>query len=352
MENLWNENTRGLEPYVPGEQPKDGTFIKLNTNENPYPPSPSVLRNMREADYEKLRLYPDPEAGLLRSAAAEVMGLDKEEVFAGNGSDEILAMCFMAFFDDKRQVLMPEISYSFYEVYAKIFGIKVKKVPLREDLSIDLEDYFEPNGGVVIANPNAPTGIALTRSEIEEILKKNTESVVIVDEAYVDFGAESSISLIKDYKNLLVVQTLSKSYSLAGLRTGFAYGNKSLIEGLNRVKNSFNSYTLDRLALELSLAAIRDRKYFEESCTKVANTRKWVIDSFRNLGFAVTDSLANFIFVRHPKYRAAELQLKLRQRGILVRHFKTEKIENYLRITIGTDDDMKKLVECVKEVIF
>ncbi len=350
MKEFWSDRIAGLTPYTPGEQPKNRTFIKLNTNENPYPPSPVAVRAIQETAGETLRLYPDPEAGELVTALAECYGLSKEEVFVGNGSDEVLAFAFEAFLSTGSTIVYPDITYSFYPVYAGLFGINSRKVPLKEDFTVDVEAFLGGNDGVVLANPNAPTGIELDQGSIRRILEANPNVVVVVDEAYVDFGGTSVLPLIREYPNLLVVQTTSKSRALAGLRVGFAFGSPNLIAGLNCVKNSFNSYTMDRLAIRGAAAAVQDGDYFAEQCEKVIRTREWTAEALRTLGFTVLPSKANFIFASHPVVPAKELFAGLRAEGILVRYFSQDRIDNFLRISIGTDEDMQALVRVMEKL--
>jgi len=347
----WSDTAKRLEPYVPGEQPQDRKYIKLNTNENPYPPSPKVLEAIKNAADERLRLYPDPECTVLRETIAQYFGLEKEQIFVGNGSDEILAFAFLAFFNPGNAIIFPDITYSFYPVYCGFFGIDYKTVPLDENFSIPVESFLQENGGIVIANPNAPTGKYMDIKSIEKILEYNNKSVVLIDEAYIDFGGESSIKLVNEYPNLLVVQTLSKSRSLAGLRIGFAAGNNGLIEGLNRVKNSFNSYTIDRLAISGAIEAMKDEAYFRETREKVIRTRERVSAELIDIGFEVVDSMANFIFIRHPKVLARDIFQKLREQGILVRHFNKPGIDNFLRVSIGTDSEMDTFLEVIKNIV-
>lgn len=348
MSRFWSNTVRDISPYIPGEQPKDKKYIKLNTNENPYPPSQKVLDAINKATNYDLRLYPDPEASLLISTLARYYNVADGEVFAGNGSDEILAFCFPAFFNTGDVISFPEITYSFYPVYSDLFGLKYETIPLNEDYTVNIDGFHMNAKGILLANPNAPTGIALELRQIENLLQKHSDKLVIVDEAYVDFGAESAIPLIKDYENLLVVQTFSKSRSLAGLRIGYALGNKDLIEGLNRVKNSFNSYTLDRVAQQAAIAAVNDDKYFKTSCEKIIKTRHTTAQKLVELGFKVLPSKANFLFVSHNKICAKEFFLRLREDGILVRYFQIKGIDNFLRISIGTDEEMNILVHRLK----
>lgn len=351
MSKYWSKLAAGVDPYVPGEQPKDKKYIKLNTNENPYPPSPRVLEAVKNAANESLKLYPDPNGEELKRTLAEYFGLKKEQIFLGNGSDEVLAFSFMTFFDGDLPILFPDITYSFYPVYANLFRINYELVPLNGDFAISVEQFFTPNGGIVIPNPNAPTGEYLTLNAIEEILNHNTEHVVIIDEAYIDFGGESALKLIDKYPNLLVVHTLSKSRSLAGLRVGFAMGHEELIDGLNRIKNSFNSYTLDRLALAGAVEAIKDDDYFQATRKKISQTRERASHELQAMGFKVLPSKANFIFISHPSVNAEDLFLKLKEESILVRYFKKPRIDNFLRVSIGSDDEMDSFLKAVSNII-
>jgi len=352
MSKYWSNKVKSLKPYVPGEQPKDKKYIKLNTNENPYPPSPKVIQAIEKVANSDLKLYPDPEVDCLRTTIANYYGLKKDEIFVGNGSDEVLGFSFMAFFNPGEPILFPDISYSFYKVYANLFNIDYKLASLDEAFNIPLNKFLEKNGGIVIPNPNAPTAKYIDVESLEELIKNNADSVVIIDEAYIDFGGESSVKLIKNYPNLLVVQTLSKSRSLAGLRVGFAMGNKELVTALNMVKNSINSYTIDRLALAGANAAFEDKDYFENTRKKIIKTRERTIKSLKEIGFKVIDSKANFIFISYPKIYAEILFKELRDKGILVRYFNDDRIDNYLRVSIGTDDEMDKFVEALKEIIY
>jgi histidinol-phosphate aminotransferase len=345
----------GLVPYVPGEQPKIDNLVKLNTNENPYPPSPRVISAIRHEAQHGLQLYPDPDSTGLRDAIAAHHGLAAGNVFLGNGSDEVLAHAFFAFFQHGSPLLMPDISYAFYRVYCNLYGIAVETVPLTDEMILNVSAYVrsaqDPVAGVVIANPNAPTGIGLAPKNIEKLLKLHPHRVVLVDEAYVDFGGESVIPLISRYPNLLVVHTLSKSRSLAGLRIGFAAGQSHLIDALMRVKNSFNAYPLDRLAIAGGIAAYQDHAYFERSRHAVISSREGVSLALEDLGFKVLPSVANFVFARHPRFDAADIAAGLRDRGVLVRHFKQDRIEQYLRISIGTPDQCAKLLGALGEVL-
>ncbi|HUW38355.1 MAG TPA: histidinol-phosphate transaminase [Rhodocyclaceae bacterium] len=351
MSKYWSTVVRDLTPYVPGEQPKLANLVKLNTNENPYGPSPRVLEALKNEAGETLRLYPDPNALRLKEAIADYHGLSPQQVFVGNGSDEVLAHVFLALLKHERPVLFPDVSYSFYPVYCALYGIDYRAVPLSEAFEIEVDDYRKANGGIIFPNPNAPTGCLLPLSEIERLLKANEESVVVIDEAYVDFGGESAISLIDRHPNLLVVQTLSKSRSLAGLRVGFAVGDAALIEALERVKNSFNSYPLDRLAIAGAVAAIEDREHFERTRQMVIASREALIRSLVELGFQVLPSKANFVFARHPAMDGAELARSLRTRGIIVRHFELPRIAQFLRITVGTDGQCRALTAALAEIL-
>ncbi|NLV51428.1 MAG: histidinol-phosphate transaminase [Clostridiales bacterium] len=351
MSSLWSPDLFDIDEYVPGEQPKDKKYIKLNTNENPYPPSERVLEAIIAAAGDGLRLYPDPNCSELTEAAALACGVKPEQVFMGNGSDEVLAMCFRAFFTGRGVLRMPDISYSFYPVYAKLYGINCDIVALSDDLSIPVEKFFNSQAGVVIANPNAPTGIALPAAEIGRIAENNPGCVVLCDEAYVDFGAESAVPLISKYNNLLIVRTLSKSASLAGLRIGWAIGDEKLIKGLNKVKNSINSYTLDSLAQAGAAAAFKDSSYISACCAKVAQTREHTSERLKKLGFELTDSKSNFVFARHSTASAETLFSALRQNGVLVRYFKTPRISDRLRISVGTEEDMDILIAVLERIL-
>jgi histidinol-phosphate aminotransferase len=352
MSQYWSHLIHGLTPYVPGEQPKLSNLIKLNTNENPYGPSPKVLLALQKEASENLRLYPDPNSDELRKAIADFHGLKISNVFVGNGSDEVLAHTFNALLKHDKPILFPDISYSFYPVYCGLYEIAFEVIPLNDDFEIQVDDYLKPNGGIIFPNPNAPTGCALGVSEIERLLKANTSSVVVVDEAYVDFGTESSVGLIEKYPQLLVTHTLSKARSLAGLRVGYAVGHPDLIEALHRVKDSFNSYPLDRFAQAGAVAAMKDNAYFEETCHKVITTRTRLVAELVELGFEVLPSGANFIFAKHAKKDAAMISASLRNKNIIVRHFKKpERIAQFLRITIGTDAECAALVAELKQII-
>ena len=355
MSKYWSDLAQRLDPYTPGEQPKVMDLIKLNTNENPYPPSPKVNAVFSQDNIDALRLYPDPESSALKQSIANYYGLDTAQVFVGNGSDEVLAAAFQAFFAGDKPLLMPDITYSFYTVYCGLYDIDSCEIPLEDDFSINLAQYctdaMQDNGGVIFANPNAPSSLALSLSEIEQLLIRNTESVVLVDEAYVDFGAESAVSLINQYPNLLVVQTLSKSRSLAGLRGGFALGNKALIEGMDRVKNSFNPYPLDRIAEMAAKEAIDDVDYLNTCCEKIIATREWTTDELNGLGFEVLDSKTNFVMAKPTTIEAEELFKRLREEKIIVRYFNKPRISEYLRISIGTQQEMAAFIAALKKIL-
>lgn len=362
----WEANVRKVVPYTPGEQPKIKNIIKLNTNENPYPPAPAVAERIKETDVSDYRKYPDPTCSVLVDAIADYYNVDKKNVFVGVGSDDVLAMAFLTFFNSNKPVLFPDITYSFYDVWAQLYRIPYRQVPLKDDFTIDVDDYTgygaggskasdeqkkEGCGGIVIANPNAPTGVFLGLSAIEKIVADNRDVVVIVDEAYVDFGAESALPLINKYDNLLVVQTFSKSRSMAGLRIGYAFGSEKLIKYLSDVKFSFNSYTMNMPSLELGALAIADKEYFEETRNKIIATRERTKVKLKELGFEFADSKTNFIFARHPQKSGKEIFDALRQRNIIVRRWDIERISEYLRISIGTDEEMDQLIKVLKEIL-
>jgi len=351
MSRYWSEITKQVDPYIPGEQPKDRKYIKLNTNENPYPPSPKVIEAITKAANENLQLYPDPNCDELRSTVANYYNLSPNQVFVGNGSDEVLAFSFMAFFDQKEPILFPDITYSFYKVYVKLFKLKHKLIPLDDEFSFSVDSFCIENGGIVIANPNAPTTKYIPVEALKQIVEYNIGSVVIIDEAYVDFGGESLVRFVNEYPNLLIVQTLSKSRALAGLRVGFAFGHKDLIEGLNRIKNSINSYTVNRLSQAGAKAAFEDETYFQSISLKVIDTREKVIPYLRELGFKVLESKANFLFVSHNTIHAKLIFDELRNNGILVRYFNKPRIDNFLRISIGTNEEMEVLIAKLREII-
>jgi len=350
VSKFWSTVVNRSEPYIPGEQLNQKDIIKLNTNENPYPPSPKVIDAIKQETEHALNLYPSPTVDPLREEIANYYDLSKENIFVGNGSDEVLAFSFMAFFEPGKAIRFPEISYSFYPVYSKVFNIPYEEVPLQADFSIRPGDYFHSEGGVIFPNPNAPTSIYLGLEAVKEILEHNPDQVVIVDEAYVDFAEETAVTLLESYPNLLVVQTMSKSRSLAGLRVGFALGSPELIEGLVRIKDSFNSYTIDRLAMAGAHAAMEDRIYFKETTEKIISTRTWVSEELQKRGFNVLPSQTNFLFVSNKDKSAEDLYNKLKERNILVRYFNKPLIDTYLRITIGTDEDMKKFFEKLDEL--
>ncbi|MCU7914962.1 MAG: histidinol-phosphate transaminase [Candidatus Thiodiazotropha sp. (ex Gloverina cf. vestifex)] len=351
MSRYWSPVINQLSPYIPGEQPKIDDLVKLNTNENPYGPSPRVIEAIQNATDERLRLYPDPTGLRLRETVADYHSLKPEQIFIGNGSDEVLAHAFFALFRHSQPLLFPDITYSFYPVYCGLYGIDYRTVPLADDFSLRLSDYDTANGGIIFPNPNAPTGRLLPLSEIESLLSRNTDSVVAVDEAYIDFGGESASRLINFFPNLLVVQTLSKSRSLAGLRIGLAMGDSALIEGLIRVKDSFNSYPIDRLALAASVASYEDDAYFREITQRVIDDRKSLNKELAGMGFEVIPSSANFVFVRHATKDADNLAAGLREASVIVRHFKQPRIEQYLRITVGTAEQNQRLIEALNQLM-
>jgi histidinol-phosphate aminotransferase len=351
MSKYWSDFLQNLSPYVAGEQPQDKSYIKLNTNECPYPPSEAVLDAIRERVSDRLRLYPDPDANVLRQTIADYYGLQKQNIFTGNGSDEVLGFAFQAFFMGKAAISFADITYSFYPVYCRLFGIDYKTFALTDSFELDINRIAAGTGGIIIANPNAPTGRGLACDKIRTVLENNPDVVVVVDEAYVDFGGQSCIPLIQEYPNLLVVQTLSKSRSLAGLRVGLALGDSGLIDGIQRVKNSFNAYPLDSLALAGATAAFTDRANFEHNRSRIIATRTWTIVALEKLGFHIVPSEANFIMATHTTMPASSLYLTLKERGILVRYFNSPRIDNYLRITIGMDEEMQALVNTVEAIV-
>lgn len=337
----WEANVRKVTPYTPGEQPNRPNMIKLNTNENPYPPAPGVQKAMEAFDMDTLRLYPDPTASALVDALADYYHVGADQVFVGVGSDDVLAMAFMTFFNSDRPILFPDITYSFYPVWAEEFRIPYETIPLDPEFRIVKEDYYRENGGIVFPNPNAPTGHGLELSQVEELLRHNQDVIVIVDEAYVDFGEESALKLVDQYDNLLVVQTFSKSRSMAGMRIGFAIGNPALIKYLNDVKYSFNSYTMNQTSLKYGVEAVKDEAYFRKTVGKIVSTREHAKEVLSGMGFSFPDSRANFLFITHPEYKARDLFEALRQEDIYVRYFSLPRIDNYLRVTIGTDQEME-----------
>lgn len=345
----WKNNIRTVTPYVPGEQPKLDNVIKLNTNENPYPPSEKVMKAVESMG--ALRLYPDPAASALVHSIAQYKGLLDEQVFVGVGSDDVLAMAFMTFFNSDKPILFPDITYSFYDVWAEVFRIPFKTKALNEDFQIIKEDYYQENGGVIFPNPNAPTGVFMPLDQVEDIIAHNQDVVVVVDEAYVDFGGESALSLIEKYDNLLVVQTFSKSRSMAGMRIGYAMGSVELIKALNDVKYSFNSYTMNQPSIAMGIASVEDDAYFKETRGKIIETREWFKEEMKKLGFSFPDSKTNFIFARHESIPAKEIFEKARQEHIFVRYFNKPRIDNYLRITIGSREDMEVFLDFLKNKI-
>ena len=359
LQRFWSPEVRTLTPYVPGEQPKIDNLLKLNTNESPFPPSPKVAQAIIAALSEQadlgqgstLRLYPDPDATVLKQAIATQQHLNLNQVFVGNGSDEVLAHIFKAFFLHDKPVLYPDISYSFYPVYSQFFNINAVQVPLADDFSVDINGYNQPNGGIIIANPNAPTGVYLPLSQIEKLLQQHPNSVVVIDEAYIDFGGQSAMNLIAKYDNLVVCQTTSKSRALAGLRVGMAFAQAHLITALERVKNSFNSYPIDRLAIAGAVASFEDQAYFEQTCRQTINNREQLVSQLNSLGFDILPSKANFIFAQHLQYQAVDIAAQLRDVGIIVRHFNAPKISNFLRITVGTLEQQQRLVDQLQHII-
>lgn len=354
MSQYWSDIVHRLTPYVPGEQPVVAHPVKLNTNENPYPPSPRVLEAIRRElgdAAESLRRYPDPTAQKLRETVAAYHGIRAEQVFAGNGSDEVLALTFQALLKHDKPLLFPDVTYSFYPTYARLFDVDYRTIPLDENFAINVGDYLAPNSGILFPNPNAPTGRPLPLADIERLVASSPQSVVVIDEAYVDFGAQSAIALIDRYPNLLVIQTVSKSRSLAGMRVGFAFGNAELINALNRVKDSFNSYPLDRLAQAAATAAYEDDAWFRDTCAKVVASRERLAAGLTALGFNVVPSAANLLFARHDGYDAATLALRLREKEIFVRHFKAPRIDQYLRISVGTDAECDILLGGLRDIL-
>lgn len=346
----WEKNIRRVVPYTPGEQPKIENIIKLNTNENPYPPSPRAVMAAGNFDMDSLRLYPDPAASVLVDAIAENYNVSPEQVFVGVGSDDVISMCFLTFFNSDKPVLFPEISYSFYSVWADVYKIPYERPALDENFKIKAEDYYRENGGVIFPNPNAPTSVYQDLDFVEDIVRHNQNVIVIVDEAYIDFGGRSALELIDKYDNLLVVQTFSKSRSMAGMRIGYAMGNRELIKALNDVKFSINSYTMNQTSLVYGAEAVKDKEYFEECTAKILKTREAAKKSLTELGFTFPEPMANFIFASHKSVPAKVIFEKLKEKGIFVRYFESPKIDNYLRITIGTDEQMQRLFEALKEI--
>ena len=349
--SLWETYIRDVEPYVPGEQPGGENIIKLNTNENPYPPAPGVEKALRDMDPALFCKYPDPSAGILVEALADCYRQPRERIFVGVGSDDVLAMAFLTFFNSKKPVLFPDVTYSFYPVWARLFGIPYETPALDEEFRIKPEDYKRENGGIVFPNPNAPTGLFLPLSHVEDIVKANRDSVVIVDEAYIDFGGRSALPLIDRYPNLLVVQTFSKSRSMAGMRVGFAVGQEELIRALGNVKYSYNSYTMNMPSIVLGTEAVKDEAYFRETRRRIMNTREKAKTKLARMGFSCTDSMTNFLFITPPKVKAAELFEALRQRQIYVRYFQAPRLDSHLRVTVGTDEEMEVLYDFLESYL-
>lgn len=347
----WKDNLRTIDPYVPGEQPQLKDMIKLNTNENPYPPSPKVKEALEKFELDTLRLYPDPDSALLVEAIAKRYGVGNDQVFVGVGSDDVLAIAFMTFFNSKKPILFPDITYSFYDVWATLFNIPFERPALDDDFNLVAADYYKENGGVVIANPNAPTGIRQDESFLRDVIEHNRDVVVIIDEAYVDFSGESALFLTKEYDNVLVVQTFSKSRSMAGMRIGYAMGNPELIKAMNDVRFSYNSYPMTRLSVALGVAAIEDEDYFQKTTKQIIETREWTKKKLTELGFTFGDSKTNFIFAKHETEDAEDIFEKLREKHIFVRHFTSERIRNYLRISIGTQEEMETFIEELKNIL-
>ncbi|MGD9171406.1 MAG: histidinol-phosphate transaminase [Candidatus Thiodiazotropha sp.] len=348
MSRYWSPIVKQLSPYVPGEQPRIAGLTKLNTNENPHGPSPRVIEAINRCANDGLRLYPDPSSTELRETVADYYGLTAEQVFVGNGSDEVLAHAFFAFFQQSLPLLFPDITYSFYPVYCRLYGIEYQTIPLDDAFRLNLEPYLRDNGGIIFPNPNAPTGCLLSLQQIERLLGHNQDSVVVIDEAYIDFGGESAVALVDLYPNLLVTQTLSKSRALAGLRIGLAMGSTSLIEGLVRVKDSFNSYPIDRIAAAAATASFKDEDYFRQVCHEIIESREQLSSKLQTLGFQVLPSAANFLFAHHPLREASEIAAKLREHSVIVRHFKQPRISGYLRITVGTPQQNQRLIEVLE----
>ena len=349
--STWRDNLRTIEPYVPGEQPNLPDMIKLNTNENPYPPSPKVVEVLKSFDCDSLRLYPDPNSQLLADALAKRYGLASDQVFLGVGSDDVLAIAFMTFFNSKKPVLFPDITYSFYDVWAELFQIPYERPALDEHFDLIREDYYKENGGVVIANPNAPTGVLQNIDFLRDVIEHNRDVVVIIDEAYADFSESSALELTKEYDNVLIVQTYSKSRALAGMRIGYAMGNPELIKAMNDVRYSYNSYPMTRLSVALGVAAREDETYFQDIVAKVVETREWTKEQLKRLGFSFRDSRTNFIFAAHESVPAVQIFDALREKHIFVRHFSQKRIDNYLRISIGTREEMERFIEETEKIV-
>lgn len=350
MSRFFSDKFSGLTPYTPGEQPRDQRYIKLNTNESPFPPSPLAIQYANE-EAGKLELYSDPTCGALTAKAAQVFGVGEENIIFSNGSDEVLNFAFMAFCDATHPAIFPDITYGFYQVFAKLNGIPYEEIPLKTDFTVDIEDYVNREGTVFIANPNAPTGLYLTLEQIEAIVQSKPDRVVVVDEAYVDFGGESAIPLTKKYENLLVVQTFSKSRSMAGARLGLAVGCKALIQDLNTIKYSINPYNVNRMTMAAGLGALEDEPYFRANCQTIAENRRWTTDALSNLGFSTLDSMTNFVFTKSDAISGKKLYLKLKERGILVRHFDTPRLTDYVRVTIGSNHQMAQFIETTRSIL-
>jgi len=350
MSKFLSSKYKNLKPYTPGEQPKEREYIKLNTNESPFPPSPLAIKLGLE-QMEKSKLYPDPDCKELLTAISEKYGVDKSEIIVTNGSDEVLNFAFMAFCDEQTPAIFPDITYGFYKVFADLNGVSKTEIPLKEDFTIDVEDYINKDGVVFIANPNAPTGLCLKLAEIEKLLSANLERIVVIDEAYVDFGGESCVPLIKKYKNLLVTQTFSKSRSMAGARLGVGFANNQLIADLMAIKYSTNPYNVNRVTTAMGVGAIKDNEYFERNCKAIIKTREWLKGELENIGFTLTESKTNFLFAKTEKIGGKDLYLKLKENGILIRHFDSERTRDYIRITIGSREDMEKFLSTVKDII-
>ncbi len=350
MSKFLDERYSSLAAYVPGEQPQDKKYIKLNTNESPYPPSPETLAAVNVSETESLRLYPDPDGRILTKKIADLYGVESENVFLANGSDDILNFAFMAYCANGRKSYFADITYGFYSVFANLHGSDYTEIPLEEDFSIDADKFCGVDGGVFIANPNAPTGLALSLEKVEKIIRSNPGNVVVIDEAYVDFGAESAVNLVEKYDNLIVVQTFSKSRSMAGARLGFAIGNKEIIGDLHKLRYSTNPYNINRLTLVAGAACIDSQSYYNENCKKIMKTREYTKTELEKLGFSVLPSKANFVFAQSPSIDGGDLYLKLKEKGILIRHFTSERIKNFNRITIGTPEEMQIFIEKVKEI--
>ena len=349
--STWRDNLRTIEPYVPGEQPNLPDMVKLNTNENPYPPSPKVVETLKSFDCDSLRLYPDPNSQVLVDALAKRYGLQSDQIFLGVGSDDVLAIAFMTFFNSDKPILFPDITYSFYDVWAELFRILYERPALNDRFDLIPEDYYKENGGVVIANPNAPTGVLQSMDFLRDVIEHNRDVVVIIDEAYADFSGSSALELTKEYDNVLIVQTYSKSRSLAGMRIGYAMGNPELIRAMNDVRYSYNSYPMTRLSVALGKAALEDETYFRETVAKVVETREWTKKELKRLGFSFRDSQTNFIFAAHESVPAQTIFDALREKHIFVRHFGQKRIENYLRISIGTQAEMERFIRETEQIL-